>query len=52
MEKIKVLIADDNREFSNILSKYISSVDGFQVVGTAKDGIEALSLVKKQLQIY
>lgn len=47
MEKIKVLIADDNREFSNILSKYISSVDGFQVVGTAKDGIEALSLVKE-----
>lgn len=40
MEKIKVLIADDNREFSNILSKYISSVDGFQVVVQLKMGLK------------
>ena len=45
---IKVAIADDNREFSNIVSKYISSVDGFEVVGIAKDGIEALNLVKEK----
>lgn len=48
MEKKKVVIADDNREFSNIISKYISSVDGFEVVGMAKDGVEALSLVREK----
>ena len=48
MEKNRVVIADDNREFSNIISKYISSVDGFEVVGIAKDGVEALSLVKEK----
>lgn len=48
MEKIKVVIADDNREFSNIISKYISSVGGFEVVGKAKDGVEALNLVEEK----
>src|SRR5690554_6702494 len=48
MEKIKVVIADDNREFSNIISKYISSVGDFEVVGKAKDGVEALSLVEEK----
>lgn len=48
MEKIKVIIADDNKEFSRILSKYISSVGGFEVLGVAKDGIEALNMVEEK----
>lgn len=46
MEKIKVVIADDNREFCHILSKFIGEEENFEIIGIAKDGIEALSLVE------
>lgn len=45
MEKRKVLIVDDNREFCEILSKFISMEGEFEVVGIAKDGLEALDKV-------
>lgn len=48
MEKFKVVIADDNREFSRIVEKFISTEEIFEVVGVAKDGIEALDLVEKE----
>lgn len=47
MKKVKVAIADDNREFCQIISRVVENVDEFEVVGTAKNGIEALSLVEK-----
>ncbi|SHI93173.1 sporulation transcription factor Spo0A [Lutispora thermophila] len=43
--KIKILIADDNKDFCSILSEYLELQDDFEVVGTAKDGIEALDLI-------
>jgi two-component system response regulator (stage 0 sporulation protein A) len=46
--KIKVLIADDNKEFCSILSEYLKNQDDFEVVGVAKDGIEALKLVESE----
>lgn len=48
MNKTKVVIADDNREFSDILTRFISSHDEFQVVGVAKDGIEALEVINRE----
>lgn len=48
MKKTKVVIADDNREFSDILSRFISSHEEFAIVGFAKDGIEALKVVEKE----
>ena len=48
MEKTKVLVADDNREFSRIVSQFISAQDEFQVVGIARDGLEALRLIEKK----
>lgn len=45
MRKTKVVIADDNREFSKIVSQFISTQVEFEVVGIAKDGIEALKLI-------
>lgn len=48
MKKTKVVIADDNREFSDILTRFISSHDEFQVVGVAKDGIEALEVINRE----
>lgn len=44
-EKISVLIADDNQEFSHTLSVYINSQEDMEVVGVAKDGNEAVEMV-------
>ncbi|MBC8590562.1 sporulation transcription factor Spo0A [Wansuia hejianensis] len=48
MKKVKVVIADDNREFCQILSQFISDQKEFEIVGIAKDGIEAIEKVKKE----
>lgn len=44
-EKITVLISDDNREFSKTLCDYLEKDDDIDVVGMAKDGEEALSII-------
>ncbi len=44
-EKISVLIADDNQEFSHTLSSYINSQDDMEIIGMAKDGNEAVEMV-------
>lgn len=44
-EKITVLIADDNQEFSMTLATYLKSQEDMMVVGRAKDGNEALDMI-------
>ncbi|MFX0548948.1 sporulation transcription factor Spo0A [Hathewaya histolytica] len=44
--KISVVIADDNKEFCNILNDYLLSQRDMIVTGIAKDGIEALQLIQ------
>ena len=44
-EKITVLIADDNQEFSMTLATYLKNQDDMVVVGRAKDGNEAIDMV-------
>ena len=46
--KINVLIADDNKEFCNILNDYLLSQRDIFVTGIAKDGIEALTLIQEK----
>lgn len=48
MEKFKVLIADDNREFAQIVARFIQEEDEFIVIGMAKDGIEALDIIERE----
>lgn len=48
MDKVKVAIVDDNREFCHIIYKLIMEQEEFEVVGMAKDGVEALKLVEKE----
>jgi two-component system response regulator (stage 0 sporulation protein A) len=48
LEKKKVLIADDNREFCEILSKFLLKEGDFEVVGTAKDGLDVLDKIKEE----
>ncbi|MEQ8153582.1 MAG: sporulation transcription factor Spo0A [Clostridiaceae bacterium] len=46
--KISVLIADDNKEFCNILNDYLLNQRDIIVTGIAKDGIEALELIQEK----
>ena len=46
-EKIRVLIADDNQEFSHTLSSYINSQEDMEIVGMARDGNEAIEIITK-----
>jgi len=45
--KIRIIIADDNRDFCEILKEYISKEEDFEIVGTAKDGLEAINLISR-----
>ncbi|MGL5243732.1 MAG: sporulation transcription factor Spo0A, partial [Sarcina sp.] len=46
--KISVLIADDNKEFCNILNDYLLNQRDIVVTGIAKDGVEALKLIEEK----
>lgn len=46
-KKTRVLIADDNIEFTNILSQFLSKEGDFEVIGIAHDGVETLKLVEE-----
>ena len=44
-EKITVLIADDNQEFSMTLATYLKNQEDMMIIGRAKDGNEALDMI-------
>jgi len=46
-KKISVLIADDNKDFCEIVSQYLSKQEDIDVVAIAHDGIETLNQIKK-----
>ncbi|WP_102400846.1 sporulation transcription factor Spo0A [Haloimpatiens massiliensis] len=46
--RINVVIADDNKEFCNILNDYLMSQRDIMVSGIAKDGLEALRLIEER----
>lgn len=44
-EKTTVLIADDNVDFARTLATYLESQEDMEVIGMAKDGLEAVEMV-------
>lgn len=44
-EQISVMIADDNRQFTNELAEYLKTQQDFAVAGCAYDGEEALGMI-------
>lgn len=49
INKTKLLIADDNKEFCNILTDYFSQQSDIELVGVVHNGLEALSdITEKQ----
>ena len=47
-ERITVLIADDNEEFSKTLATYLTNQQDMEIIGMAKDGTEALDIIKEK----
>lgn len=45
-EKISILIADDNTDFTNTLSSFLGKTEDMEIVGVAKDGKEAVEMIK------
>lgn len=48
LQKIKILIADDNKDFCVILNEYLTTQPDFEVVGIAKDGLEVIDLIESK----
>lgn len=46
MEKVKVCVADDNRELVGLLTEYIHAQEDLEVVGSAYNGQECLDIVE------
>ncbi|MBS4536220.1 sporulation transcription factor Spo0A [Clostridium sp. D2Q-14] len=46
---ISILIVDDNKDFSNILNEYLSTQEDVEVVGMAKDGMEAIDMILNEV---
>ncbi len=47
-DKIKIVLADDNKDFCQVLKEYLSNEEDIEILGIAKDGVEALELVKEK----
>jgi len=43
--QIRILVADDNIEFGEIVCDYLSNSDDIEVIGRAEDGLEAIHLI-------
>jgi len=46
---IRILIADDNRRYCEILRETLDAVEGFEVVGAVHDGVETVRMVQRLL---
>lgn len=47
MQKIEIMLADDNREFTNLLAEYISEQEDMVVTGIAYNGEEVLNMINE-----
>lgn len=44
---VRLLIVDDNKDFSVLLSAFFSTISGFQIVGIAADGSNAIRMINE-----
>ncbi|QKG84232.1 sporulation transcription factor Spo0A [Kroppenstedtia pulmonis] len=48
MEKMRVILADDNREFASLLKEHLNSQDDIEVIGVAYNGKEVMELLEEE----
>ncbi|MFS8580045.1 MAG: response regulator, partial [Novibacillus thermophilus] len=48
MESIKILLADDNREFTDMMQEWIDAQDDMTVTGLAYNGNDVLNLIQEE----
>ncbi len=46
LTNLKIVIADDNEDFTDILNEYLSNQSGFEIVGIAENGLEAMDMIR------
>jgi len=46
-KKVKIMVADDNKEFCELLKEYLHQQEDFQLTGIAYNGLEALELIEQ-----
>ncbi|NOU97659.1 sporulation transcription factor Spo0A [Paenibacillus sp. LMG 31456] len=51
MQMIEVLLADDNREFTNLLSEFIDEQEDMHVAGVAYNGNDVLRLIEQSNRV-
>lgn len=44
---VKIMIADDNKEFGELLKEFINQYDDLQLIGIAFNGLEALQMIRE-----
>jgi len=47
-KEIKIIVADDNRNFCQMLQNYLQGQEGLRIVGMAHNGLEAWELIQTQ----
>lgn len=47
-EKIRILLADDNKDFCDVVTDYLISQGDMEIVGIAYDGVEACNLIAEK----
>jgi DNA-binding response OmpR family regulator len=47
VKRLKIAIAEDSEVIRNVLQRILKTIDGFNVVGIATDGAEAIQLVNE-----
>ena len=51
LQKIEVLLADDNREFTSLLSEFIDDQTDMEVMGVAYNGNEVLRFIEQSKRV-
>lgn len=45
---MRIVVVDDNTDFLKIMREYLSRIEGFDVVGTANNGLEACAVIQEK----
>ena len=48
LKELKIIIADDSKLIRDVVSRTLSRIEGFNVIGVAANGVEALELVRER----